>query len=271
MTAAALLKDLRARAPLVWTITNFVAMDFTANVLLALGASPAMAHAPEEAEDFAGLTKAVKGALSVNIGTFDAHWMQAAQTAVGHANAKGLPWVLDPVGAGASRFRLDNARALLALGPTVLRGNASEILSLATASRAGKGVDSTASADDALDAARRLAREHRMIVAVSGATDYITDGTTTLAVTGGDPLICRVTATGCALGGVIAAAIAAGDDPQARAARASALYKIAAEQAARSAQGPGTFACCFLDALANLDDKDAERAEGLIADADGSG
>ena len=262
--SAALLKNLRDRAPLIWTITNFVAMDFTANVLLAIGASPAMAHAAEEAQEFAALTKAVQGALTVNIGTFDKPWMQAAETAVQNARDIGLLWALDPVGAGASAFRLQNARQLLALRPAVLRGNGSEIVALATADKAGKGVDSTTSADDALDCAHRLARTSQTIVAVSGETDYVTDGSTTYAIKGGDAMICRVTASGCALTGVIGAAIATGDDPLVSTACASALYKIAAEQAAQSAVGPGSFACHFLDALANLNDEAANRADQNI-------
>ena len=121
------LGDLRALRPLVQNITNYVAMTPSANVLLALGASPAMVHAVEEVEDFV----AISDALAVNIGTLSPPWVAAMRAAAERAKALGKPWVLDPVGCGATPYRSAVAAELAALGPAVIRGNASEILSLA--------------------------------------------------------------------------------------------------------------------------------------------
>ena len=133
------LEDLRARRPLVHNITNYVAMSVSANVLLALGASPAMVHAAEEVEDFV----AISDALAVNIGTLSPPWVAAMRAAVMRARALGKPWVLDPVGCGATAYRTQVAAELAALAPTVIRGNASEILNLSgQVGAAGKGVDS---------------------------------------------------------------------------------------------------------------------------------
>ena len=148
-----LLKEIKTKAPLVWNISNFVSMDIAANMLLAIGASPAMAHALEEAEDFSNICKAINGALTINIGTFDSHWQSCAINVAKQARSNDVPWVLDPVGAGASKFRNENAKQLLSLKPTVLRGNASEIISISGIKSSGKGVDSTSTSNDALDAA----------------------------------------------------------------------------------------------------------------------
>ncbi len=150
------LEDLRARRPLVHNITNYVAMSVSANVLLALGASPAMVHAAEEVEDFV----AISDALAVNIGTLSPPWVAAMRAAVMRARALGKPWVLDPVGCGATAYRTQIAAELAALAPAVIRGNASEILSLSgQVGAAGKGVDSSARAEDATAAAALLAQQ----------------------------------------------------------------------------------------------------------------
>ena len=155
----AALEDLRARRPLVHNITNYVAMTISANVLLALGASPAMVHAAEEAEDFA----AISDALVVNIGTLSPPWVAAMYAAVDKAKALGKPWVLDPVGCGATPYRTLVSAKLAALSPSVIRGNASEIMSLAgEVGAAGKGVDSSARAEDATAAAAALAERSRL-------------------------------------------------------------------------------------------------------------
>src|SRR5258708_2589901 len=161
----AALTDLRARRPLVPNITNYVAMTISANVLLALGTSPAMVHAVEEVEDFV----AISDTLCVNIGTLSPPWVEAMRAAVAKANTLGKPWVLDPVGCGATPYRTKAAAELAQLKPTIIRGNASEIMSLAGAAGAGgKGVDSTASSDAAISAASALARKTGAVVAVTG-------------------------------------------------------------------------------------------------------
>ena len=159
--AGNLLKEIKTKSPLVWNISNFVSMDIAANMLLSIGASPAMAHAIEEAKSFANLSKAINGALTINIGTFDQHWQNCAIKVANEAKLLGIPWVLDPVGAGASDFRSKNARELLSLKPTVLRGNGSEIISISGISNSGKGVDSTSSSNEALDAAIKISNNNR--------------------------------------------------------------------------------------------------------------
>lgn len=238
------LQQMRTAAPLVHNITNFVAMNPMANVLLAIGASPAMVHAREEVSDFAGLAQA----LTVNIGTADDAWGAAMIDAAEVMNDAGRPWVLDPVGVGATPFRQQLSRRLIALRPTVIRGNASEILALAGRPSSARGVDGGDGVDAAMDAAEGLARETGGVVAASGAVDYVTDGADGYCVANGHPLMARVTAMGCSLNGVIAA-FCVGQPPLEATVAALASYGLAGETAATTAQGPGSFQPAFLDAL----------------------
>ena len=148
---------IRREAPLVHNVTNLVAMTLSANVLIAAGASPIMSAAPEEAGILAGFS----GALVVNIGTLTRDWIEGAHAAVAGALAAGRPWVLDPVGVGATPFRRETADALIAQRPRIIRGNASEIMALAGSGSGGKGVDSTTGSDAAAESAARLARDDR--------------------------------------------------------------------------------------------------------------
>lgn len=248
------LERLREAPPLVHCITNYVAMDVAANALLALGASPAMVHAREEAEEFVGIASA----LTVNIGTLSPAWVESMERAADRAVALGTPWVLDPVGAGATRYRTGVARDLAGRRPTVVRGNASEILSLAGEVGGTRGVDSTRAADEARPAAEALARALGCVVAVTGATDYATDGERTLAVEHGHPLMTRVTALGCALTGVTGAFLAVERDPLHAAAYALALFGLAGEAAAEGAAGPGTLRVRLMDALHDLPSRRGE-------------
>lgn len=241
------LSAMRAERPLVHNITNFVAMNVMANVLLALGASPAMVHAREEVADFAALSQA----LTVNIGTVDPDWGAAMQEAAAVMAAARRPWVFDPVGVAATRFRQDLSASLLELEPTVLRGNASEILALAGLGGAARGVDAGDSVEAAETAARALAKRTRGVIAVSGPVDYVTDGTRAARVANGHPMMAQVTAMGCALNGVIAA-FCVGQPPFEATVAALAAYGVAGEIAARTAQGPGSFQPAFLDALHGL-------------------
>ena len=236
---------LRDRAPLVHCLTNTVVQTLTANALLAVGAAPAMVDAPEEAGDFA----AVASAVLVNVGTVHQRTAQAMRVAVRSAGAAGRPWVLDPVAVGGLAFRTDLAAELAAQRPAVVRGNASEVLALAGAGSGGRGVDSTATADDALDAAVELAVRTHSVVAVSGEVDVLTDGSRTVRVGGGHPLLTRTTGAGCALGALVAAYVAVTDDRLSGAVAAHAHVALAAEAAAAAASGPGTFAAAWLDAL----------------------
>ena len=245
------LQAVRGRAPLVHNITNFVAMDVTANCLLALGASPAMVHAEEEVEDFV----AIASSLVVNIGTLSPPWVAAMARAAARARALGRPWVLDPVGAGATPYRTRTALDLIELRPTVIRGNASEILALAGAAAGPtKGVDSTHGTDEAVDAAAQLARSSGAVVAVTGALDRVTDGARWREVGNGDPRMTRVTALGCAASAVIGAFLTVEPDPLEAAARALAIFGLAGERAAAVAAGPGSLRWRIVDELALLDE-----------------
>jgi hydroxyethylthiazole kinase len=245
------LQAVRERAPLVHNITNFVAMDVSANCLLALGASPAMVHAEEEVEDFV----AIASSLVVNIGTLSPPWVAAMARAAARASALGRPWVLDPVGAGATPYRTRTALDLIALRPTVIRGNASEILALAGAAAGPtKGVDSTHGTDEAVDAAAQLARASSAVVAVTGALDRITDGVRWREVGNGDPRMTRVTALGCAASAVIGALLTVEPDPLEAAAQGLAIFGLAGERAAARAAGPGSLRWRLLDELALLDE-----------------
>lgn len=242
----AMLETMRQRKPLIQCITNFVAMNTAANVVLAAGASPAMLHAQEEAGEFAKLC----GAVTINIGTLSPLWVQGMIAAITAANAHNIPWVFDPVAHFASTFRRDAAQKLLALKPAVIRGNASEILTLAGFSARGQGADSGDDAGSAHHAAQKLAREHQCTVAVTGAYDLVTDGQTTLRIDGGSPLMPQVTALGCALT-CLTGAFAAAHRTSALEASAAALamYAVAGEQAALRAKGPASFQIDFIDAL----------------------
>jgi hydroxyethylthiazole kinase len=243
------LEGLRARTPLVQCLTNSVVVNFTANALLAVGAAAAMVDIPEESGPFAG----VAGGLLVNLGTPTAEQRTAMLEAVEAATAAGTPWVLDPVAAGTLPVRTPLANRLRDLRPTVIRGNASEIIAVAGSGSGGRGVDATDDVDGALDAARGLAAATGGVVAVSGPVDAVTDGRQVVRIANGDPLLTRVTGGGCALGAVMAAFAAVESDPLTATVAAVTVYTVAAELAADRASGPGTFAVHFLDALASID------------------
>ncbi len=251
------LDAMRARAPLVQCITNYVAMTPVANALLAAGASPAMVHAPAEAAEFARAADA----LTVNIGTVSGDWLAGMTLAAGGAAAAGRPWVLDPVACFATAFRRDATARLLALAPTVVRGNASEIRALAGEHGGGRGADAGDAVAAAEDAARGLAAEREAVVAVTGDVDFVTDGARAVRLRGGSPLMPRVTATGCALTGLVGAFLAVERDAMAATIAALATMAAAGERAARGAEGPGSFAVRLMDALAAVD------ADALEADA----
>ncbi|WP_375490716.1 hydroxyethylthiazole kinase [uncultured Jatrophihabitans sp.] len=244
---AAALAAVREQGPLVQCLTNIVVAQWTANVLLAVGAAPAMVDNPREAGELAR----VAGGVLINLGTPYAETVQAMPLAAAGAAEAGRPWVLDPVGAGGMSWRTEVAGSLLAQSPTIVRGNASEILALAGGA-GGRGVDATDAADAAAGPAQGLAREHATVLAVSGAVDHLTDGRRHVTVSNGDPLLTRVTGVGCALGAMTAAFAAVGDDPLLAATAATATMTVAAEQAARTADGPGSFAVALLDRLASI-------------------
>lgn len=238
------LHQMRETAPLVHNITNFVAMNVMANVLLAVGASPAMVHAQDEVAEFAGIAQA----LSINIGTLDRHWSTSMVTAAKTMAARGQPWVFDPVAVGATQFRQDVSMELMQFKPTVIRGNASEILALAGLGGASRGADSGDSVAAAQEAATLLARRTGGVIAVSGPMDFVTDGDRAFEIANGHKIMPRVTALGCSLNGVIAA-FCVGQSVLEATTAALACYGLAGEVAARIAKGPGSFQTAFLDAL----------------------
>jgi hydroxyethylthiazole kinase len=242
------LERMRTGAPLVQNITNFVAMNTMANVLLAAGASPAMVHAREESPDFMKIAHA----LTINIGTLTAAWVEAMHVAAHAANELGKPWVFDPVGCGATPYRTRVARDIASLRPAIIRGNASEILALSGVASRAKGVDSGDEVDSASDAALSLVGDYGAVVCVTGPVDLVTDGTRTARIANGHPLMPRVTALGCALTGICAAFAATTDDTFEATAAALAYYGACGEIAGQTASGPGTFAVRFIDALAGM-------------------
>ncbi|OCJ07081.1 hydroxyethylthiazole kinase [Rhizobium sp. AC27/96] len=247
---ATLLGAMRANPPLVQCITNFVAMNIAANVMLAAGASPAMVHAEEEAAEFA----AISGALTINIGTLSAGWLAGMLSAAQSAKKAGKPWVLDPVAHYATAFRRQAVAQLLELQPTIIRGNASEIIALAGGASRGQGVDSRDPVELAEDAARQLAQTHGCVVAVTGVTDLVTDGQKTRRIEGGSALMPQVTALGCSLTCLVGAFAATTPDNAFDATVAAlAVFAVAGEQAGAAADGPGSFSWRFLDALTALD------------------
>lgn len=257
------LARVRAASPLVQNITNYVVMNSTANALLAAGASPAMVHAVEEVEEFVTISRA----LVINIGTLSPRWVEAMRLAAARAHARRVPWVLDPVGVGATTYRTAVGAELAQMSPAVIRGNASEIMVLAgSVGAAGKGVDSTQSTDDALGPARALARDTGAVVAMTGVIDYVTDGTRVVAVRNGHPMMARVTGLGCTASALVGAFIAVNDDTLSAAAAALAVLGVAGELAAARSIGPGSLQMHLLDALYVMDESTLEQ-HARVSDA----
>jgi len=187
-------KEIREKSPVIHNITNYVVMNNSANALLALGASPVMAHAEEEVEDMV----TIAGALVINIGTLSPHWIRAMLLAAYRARHLNIPIILDPVGAGATAYRTSTARELLQeVPPAIIRGNASEIMAILEEDAKTKGVDSLTSSHTAVDAARQLNKNYGCAVCISGETDYIIYGDDITKIMNGHPMMARVTGMGC--------------------------------------------------------------------------
>jgi hydroxyethylthiazole kinase len=244
----------RERAPLVHSITNFVVMNLNANVLLAAGASPVMAHAHEEVLDMVGIAQS----LVLNIGTLEPAWIESMRLALGAAHQRGIPTVLDPVGAGATAYRNASIALLLnTAAPTVIRGNGSEIMSVAGANVQTRGVDSSAQANDALGAARALVGRTGGVVCVSGATDHILDGRRWALLANGHPWMTKITGVGCSATALIGAFCAVQPDAWRATVSAMALMgvvgEVAAEMAVVRRQGVGSMQVAMLDELQLID------------------
>jgi hydroxyethylthiazole kinase len=247
----ATLRTLRERRPLVHQITNYVVMNETANATLAIGALPVMAHAREEVEEMVGLA----GALVLNIGTLSPHWVEAMLLAGKAANAGGVPVVLDPVGAGATRYRTETARQILAeVDVDVLRGNQGEVATLVGVAAEVRGVESIGAGSEPADLARSAAETLGVVASVTGAVDHVSDGRSVLSVANGHELLSAVTGTGCMSSALTGCFLAVKREaPLEAAAEALAAFGVAAEDAAREARGPGSFHVGLYDALAGLD------------------
>ena len=248
---------IRKGSPLIHNITNFVAMNSSANILLAVGASPVMAHSRDEVGEMASLADA----LVLNIGTLQRDWVGSMICAARAANRKGIPVILDPVGAGATSLRSEAVRTIMSEASiSVLRGNASEVFSLASDGVRTRGVDSSLLVSaDVIRAAGEMALGKNCIIVISGEKDLITDGRRIFRVANGRPIMARVTGLGCGLSAVIAAfcAVAGGELLHASTA-AAALYGLCGEMAERVSVGPGSFSVAFIDALYSVGKKEID-------------
>jgi hydroxyethylthiazole kinase len=244
------LRALRERKPLVHQITNYVVMNETANATLALGALPVMAHAKEEVEEMAS----VAGALVLNIGTLSEPWIGAMLLAAKAANAAGVPVVLDPVGAGATRFRTETAKRILDEAEiAIVRGNAAELATLAGREAEIRGVESIGASDSGAELATAAAVALGCVAAVTGPVDHVSDGDHVIAIRNGHELLGAVSGTGCMATAITGCFVAvAPDRPLEAAAEALVAFGVAGEDAARDAKGPGTFHAGLYDALYNL-------------------
>jgi hydroxyethylthiazole kinase len=251
LTPGESLGRLREAKPLVHQITNYVVMNETANATLALGALPVMAHAPEEVEEMVALA----GALVLNIGTLSAHWVDAMLAAGRAANAQGIPVVLDPVGVGATAYRTETAKRILhEVRVTVLRGNSGEIATLVGVDAEVRGVESIGAAGDPAELARQAGTELGLVASVTGVRDHVSDGSRMIAVENGHALMASITGTGCMSSALTGCFLAVNHDrPLEAAAEALVAFGVAGEDAARNANGPGSFHVALYDALAALD------------------
>jgi hydroxyethylthiazole kinase len=243
---------IRKNSPLVHNITNYVVMNNTANALLALGASPVMAHAEPEVEDMVNIASA----LVINIGTLSDPWISSMFKACARAKQRNIPIVLDPVGVGATEYRTSTARELIhAASPSIIRGNGSEIMALCEKDVATRGVDSTSASDLAIDSAKVLNQEFGCVICITGETDYIVSEHGMISVKNGDAMMPRVTGLGCTATALCGAFAAINPAHEMAAAHAMAVMGIAGEIAAENAKGPASLQINFIDTLYQLTEK----------------
>jgi hydroxyethylthiazole kinase len=244
--AAQNLAAVREKRPLIHNITNYVVMNYTANALLAAGASPVMAHSPDEVEEMVSLANA----LVINIGTLSEAWIASMIKAGKKASELGKPIILDPVGSGATAYRTLSCKKIIQETKiSVIRGNASEILSLIEKDAKTKGVDSTNSVSDASDAAKQIARQFKTTAVITGQQDFVTDGERIFRISNGHFMMGSITGTGCTATALIGAFSAVDSDSTRAAATALAFFGLAGEVAAQKASAPGSFMIALLDAL----------------------
>lgn len=245
---------IRQTKPLIHNISNLVVMPITANVLLALGAAPMMAHAKQELKDIIQLANS----LVINIGTLDKTWVSSIKIAQKAALKRGIPIVLDPVGAGSSRYRTQTALNIIKKGVHIIRGNASEIMALSDAKIKTNGVDSVQASVNALASAKTLAKKYHCIVVISGKADFVVSATRVLGLDYGIPLLSKVVGMGCSLTAIIASFLAVNADAFAASVHATALMGLVAEAAEKKSTGPGSFYTELLDSLYSVQKADLQ-------------
>lgn len=251
-----LLEKVRKNSPLVHNITNYVVMNNTANALLAIGASPVMAHACEEVEDMVSIASA----LVINMGTLSPNWVEAMIKAGKKAKELNKPIIFDPVGVGATAYRTATAEKIISsCKPTIIRGNASEIMALSNSNITTKGVDSTLEGNVALASAKTLAKQTNSVVIISGETDFITDGEKLITLKNGSPLMAKVTGMGCTATAIIGAFAGIETNAINAAVSAMAVMGIVGEMAAEKSLGTGSMQMNFLDFLSQINSQDIEK------------
>ena len=259
-TAYDLLDRVRQQKPVVHHLTNWVTIYDCAQVVKTLGASPVMAHAPEEAAEMAQIASA----LVLNIGTLTVDFVEVMKLAAQSANKKGIPVVLDACGAGATALRDRKCLELLnEVRIDVIKGNASEVARVSGESVKTRGVDATEVSGDLVLLAEKLAAQRKATVVITGKVDITTDGRQTHLVKNGHPLMARVVGTGCMAASVIGAFAAVESDLSLAAACALAIYGIAGEVAAEKASGPASFKERLFDCLYNLDRESVDRMQRI--------
>ena len=249
---------IKKKSPLIHNVTNYVTMEQSANSLLAIGASPVMAHAVEEVEDMVGISQS----LVLNIGTLSPSWIQGMMLAIKAAQKKGIPIVFDPAGSGATPYRTMTADSILKSGSlTAIKGNASEIAALCgKQTHSTKGVDSTLNPLDCMEKAKALALKRKCIVIVSGATDIVTNGKSVYLIRNGHFLMEKVTGMGCIASALMGSFLAVNQNPLVACVHTMSVMGIAGEAAAQNCLGVGTFKISFLDSLYNLSLAHIQRA-----------
>ncbi len=252
---------LKDQAPLVLNITNFVSMNTCANMLLAIGASPLMAHATEELTEIVSIANSVV----LNIGTLDQNWIVSMQQAQQLAVLQDKPIILDPVGAGASQLRTNTAKQLLQQGVSVVRGNASEILALSSARYQTRGVDSLYASDKAIEAGLWLSQQHNCTVVISGERDYICLEQKVHTISGGSDILTRITGMGCSATALIGAFSATHDEPMQACIEAMTAMKLASEKAATVNASPGSFYTALLDEIYKLKQSEIDERINQLA------
>ncbi len=246
---SSVLEQVKTKGPLVHNITNYVVMNNTANALLAVGASPVMAHAIEEVKDIV----TISSSLVINMGTLSEKWVESMLIAAEQAKATNTPFVFDPVGVGASAYRTEVAQKIIETAtPNVIRGNASEIMALAKLTNSTKGVDSTIDTQDAIEGATLLSKKFNNTVVISGATDYIITGDTVSKIENGSPLMARITGMGCTATTMVGACLGVEENAHMAATAAMAIMGVAGDMANEKSAGPGSFQMNFYDSLYDI-------------------